>query len=295
MTDSSTPGDHRSGEAEPLTLRLHDDVPALVDEASSYGWARGGTPPKDDEPAVLAADPEVAAEQLSDDGPATGETFHVDAVRQDGPNATLTLSLPLDDGRQAVFYAVDGSSVEGLPPVEAAEKLAGRALGALVTLMPSYAAQYGWDMGHEANMVAHARRELQACGQFREDPAFAEAILGAVAAFAAYPGHSGGSHFAGVAMLTRLLNLQALGPLSDDPAEWCDVAEYSPGVPLWQNRRQSSAFTDDPTFASYWDVDDPDFAAMSPAVTGGRRRYNTLHQSRPAGTATPATEGETQP
>lgn len=104
-------------------------------------------------------------------------------------------------------------------------------------------------------LVEHAERELRACGQWDEDPEYAQSIVNAVAAFASY-GHSGGSAGIAVEQLSRLLRFEALSPLTNDPDEWCDVAEYAPGVPLWQNRRDSRMFSADGG-RTYWCVDEP--------------------------------------
>lgn len=90
-----------------------------------------------------------------------------------------------------------------------------------------------------SNLVQHARRELELCGQFAEDPAYAQSILAAVAAFASY-GHSGGSAAAGVMQLGELLRFEALSPLTSDPAEWHEAGEG-----LWQNLRDSRAMSND--------------------------------------------------
>lgn len=97
------------------------------------------------------------------------------------------------------------------------------------------------------SLVEHAKRELELCGQFAEDPAYAQSIVAAVAAFASY-GHSGGS--AGVALhqLTALLRFEALSPLTSDPDEWVDHG----GV--WQNRRDSRAMSGDGG-KTWWYVD----------------------------------------
>ncbi|MEU3452153.1 hypothetical protein ABZ671_00720 [Micromonospora sp. NPDC006766] len=93
------------------------------------------------------------------------------------------------------------------------------------------------------SLVEHARRELELCGQFAEDPAYAQSIIAAVAAFASY-GHSGGSAGIAIHQLTTLLQHGNLSPLTDDPDEWHDVSEMS-GHALWQNRRNSEAFSTD--------------------------------------------------
>ncbi|MEU0078553.1 hypothetical protein ABZY58_11705 [Micromonospora tulbaghiae] len=93
------------------------------------------------------------------------------------------------------------------------------------------------------SLVEHAKRELELCGQFEEDPAYAQSIVAAVAAFASY-GHSGGSAGVAIHQMTTLLQFGSLSPLTDSPDEWFDVSEMS-GTPMWQNRRNSEAFSTD--------------------------------------------------
>lgn len=100
------------------------------------------------------------------------------------------------------------------------------------------------------SLVEHAQRELKLCGQFDEDPAYAQSIVAAVAAFASF-GHSGGSAGIAIHQLTTLLQYKALAPLTADPAEWFDH-----GDGLWQNVRSSEAFSTDGG-ATYYLVDDP--------------------------------------
>lgn len=94
-----------------------------------------------------------------------------------------------------------------------------------------------------SNLVEHARRELEVCGQTAEDPGYAASIVAAVAAFASY-GHSGGSASIAIEQLHRLLQFGHLSPLTDDPEEWENRSEMS-GTPMWQNRRNSAAFSED--------------------------------------------------
>ncbi len=197
--------------------------------------------------------------------------------------ATLAVQVtPAEGPFMARASAADplGQLVD-LPPQEQAAKLAARALGDLVAnRLPALAAERGWPA--ESGLVAHARHELELCGQTAQDPEYAASILAAVAAFASY-GHSGGSAYAGMAQLAALLNFEALSPLTADPDEWHDHGLIS-GSPLWQNRRQGSAFTDDPTFATYWVVDDvPSGSAID--ASGGRHRYRTgvVDEIAPAG------------
>lgn len=103
------------------------------------------------------------------------------------------------------------------------------------------------------SLVEHARRELELCGQTAEDPAYAASIVAAVAAFSSY-GHSGGSAMIAIDQLTRLLRYEALAPLTSDPSEWADRSKES-GYPLWQNTRDSSAFSDDGG-ATWWHLEE---------------------------------------
>jgi hypothetical protein len=105
------------------------------------------------------------------------------------------------------------------------------------------------------SLVEHAIYELTALGQFEEDPAFSQSLVAAIAAFASY-GHSGGSAFAAIEMLHELLQFHALTPLTDNPEEWVDVTEMS-GSPMWQNRRQSDAFSYDGG-KTYYTLDERD-------------------------------------
>jgi hypothetical protein len=95
-------------------------------------------------------------------------------------------------------------------------------------------------------LVEHARRELELLGQFAQDPAYAQSIVAAVAAFASY-GHSGGSAGCAVEQLTTLLQYRTLTPLTDDPDDWHHHGEDIAGVPggLWQNRRDPAVFSAD--------------------------------------------------
>jgi hypothetical protein len=104
-----------------------------------------------------------------------------------------------------------------------------------------------------SNLVEHARRELDLLGQTAEDPAYAASLVAAVAAFASY-GHSGGSAMCAIAQLHELLQFKALSPLTSDPDEWIDQSGVS-GSPLWQNVRDSSAFSQDGG-KTWWRLDE---------------------------------------
>jgi hypothetical protein len=118
------------------------------------------------------------------------------------------------------------------------------------------------------NLIEHATRELGLCGQTAEDPEYAASIVKAVEAFASY-GHSGGSAMVAVEQLSRLLRFQPLSPLTAATDEWFDHGEMS-GTPLWQSKRDPSAFSEDGG-ATHYLVDEKDEA-------GGR----VMHTSAPA-------------
>ena len=94
-----------------------------------------------------------------------------------------------------------------------------------------------------SNLVEHAKRELELCGQTAEDPAYAASIVAAVAAFASY-GHSVGSVAVACAQLQVLLAYRTLSPLTSSPDEWLDQSAVS-GTSLWQSRRDPAAMSRD--------------------------------------------------
>ncbi len=92
-------------------------------------------------------------------------------------------------------------------------------------------------------LAEHARKELEKCGQYAEDPEYSESIIRAVTEFTSY-GHSGGSAEMAVKQLYDLLRFRTLSPITSDPAEWIDQSEIS-GTPLWQNNRDPRIFSED--------------------------------------------------
>lgn len=98
------------------------------------------------------------------------------------------------------------------------------------------------DEEEESNLVIHARRELEIMGE--TDEHFKDCIIGAIREYAKY-GHSGGSHEAGIHILTDLLWFKNLTPLTDDPDEWMLVDENIGGPNCWQSRRNPEAFSTD--------------------------------------------------
>lgn len=96
------------------------------------------------------------------------------------------------------------------------------------------------------NLTEHARRELALLG---EEPQVIDWYCRVVAEFAS-AGHSGGSASVAIPVLHELLQFHPLTPLTDDPADWIDQSEPS-GYPVWQNRRDSRAFSEDGG-KTYW-------------------------------------------
>jgi hypothetical protein len=94
----------------------------------------------------------------------------------------------------------------------------------------------------ESNLVAHTRRELRITGA---DPIISRGLTRVVQAFADM-GHSGSSAHYCADLLDQLLRYKPLSDLTDDPNEWIDRhAEGMTSTPLWQNKRNSEAFSTD--------------------------------------------------
>ena len=96
----------------------------------------------------------------------------------------------------------------------------------------------------DANIGAHAWEELNRLNLFTADGDFyggmlGRAVMDLVNVFAGQ-GHSGMSAALAADAFHNLDIYEHLGPLTDDPDEWLEVADG-----LWQSRRKSSAFSRD--------------------------------------------------
>lgn len=96
----------------------------------------------------------------------------------------------------------------------------------------------------ESNIAKHAWDELNRAGAFTADTDFyggmtGRAVMDLVAVFVEQ-GHSGHSASLVADAFHRLVMFQPLGPLTDDPDEWMEVADG-----LWQSRRKPEAFSRD--------------------------------------------------
>ena len=94
-----------------------------------------------------------------------------------------------------------------------------------------------------SNIAAHAWDELNRVGLFTADGDYGgmtgRAVMDLVAVFVEQ-GHSGSSGATVADVFHRLVMFEPLGPLTDDPSEWEEVADG-----LWQSRRKPSAFSRD--------------------------------------------------
>lgn len=111
------------------------------------------------------------------------------------------------------------------------------------------------------SLVKHAEEELRRAGLFDTDSDYGgmlgRSVMKMVEVFAA-EGHSGYSASMALAAFNRVARFQTLTPLTNDPAEWMDVKEFDPSGPgVWQNRRDSSYFSNDGGKTGY-SVDDPE-------------------------------------
>lgn len=99
----------------------------------------------------------------------------------------------------------------------------------------------------ESRLVKHAENELRRAGMYDADADYGgmlpQAVLDLVRVHS-MQGHSGFSHSYTVALFDKVVNFQVLTPITDDPNEWTDCSEVM-GRPRWQNKRQSSCFSED--------------------------------------------------
>ena len=118
-----------------------------------------------------------------------------------------------------------------------------------------------------SNLIAHAERELRLAGLFDKDSDYGgmvgEAVMKLVRSFAE-EGHSGYSAMLTLAAFDRVARFKPLTPITDDPAEWMEVGEdmrFDKAVPVWQNCRQFSCFSNDGG-KTFYDIDAGDDRAI---------------------------------
>lgn len=108
-----------------------------------------------------------------------------------------------------------------------------------------------------SSLTTHAEAELEASGLLSPDSDYegmiGKAVLELVQTLARQ-GHSGFSARLTLDVFQRVAAFKPLGPLTNDPGEWMHVAD-GPRGPLFQSRRQSSAFSDD-NLRTWYDIDE---------------------------------------
>ncbi len=116
-----------------------------------------------------------------------------------------------------------------------------------------------------SNLERHADYELRLAGLFDRDADYGgvtgEAVMELVRAFAKQE-HSGGSASITLAAFDRVVRFKTLTGITSDPAEWMDVCDARTNhEAVWQNRRQSSCFSNDGG-KTYYDIDANDDRAI---------------------------------
>lgn len=103
----------------------------------------------------------------------------------------------------------------------------------------------------ESTLAQHARSELS---RFETDTDYIDGICKVMDAFAAM-GHSGGSASIAIPQINALLQWENLTDLTDDPAEWNQVETDLDNANLYQNTRNSKAFSTDggKTYTLLWE------------------------------------------
>ena len=111
-----------------------------------------------------------------------------------------------------------------------------------------------------SRLVEHAEYEMRKAGLYDTDADYngmiPEAVLALVKAHSEQ-GHSGGSHHLVLEIFNRVINYKTLTPISSDPSEWLKHDYEVGGHNSWQNKRQSSVFSQDGG-KTWYDLDDPE-------------------------------------
>lgn len=110
-----------------------------------------------------------------------------------------------------------------------------------------------------SNLIEHAKLEMKRAGLFDTDSNYGgmlgPAIMKMIEVFSA-EGHTGMSANITLGIFDRLARFKTLSPITDDPEEWFDLTGNGMGPdPAWQNKRDSSCFSNDGG-KSYYSVDD---------------------------------------
>jgi len=109
-----------------------------------------------------------------------------------------------------------------------------------------------------AGLKDHAKYELERAGFFSKESDYegvlGESVLELCECFAKQ-GHSGFSAPWALEIFNKLAQFHTLTPLTDDPNEWENVSHLASkdDPPMWQNKRDSSYFSNDGG-KTWWNV-----------------------------------------
>lgn len=102
-----------------------------------------------------------------------------------------------------------------------------------------------------SNLVEHAEKEMRKAGLYSADSDYSGMIPDAVMALVkpfAEARHSGSSAMLTLEIFNRVARFKTLSPVTNDPEEWMEIGrDMLPPAQkdLWQNRRDSSCFSED--------------------------------------------------
>ena len=110
-----------------------------------------------------------------------------------------------------------------------------------------------------SNLEKHAEAELRRAGWFDKDGMYdgmiGPSVMKLIKVFAD-EGHSGMSGNIALNLFNRVARFKTIAEITNDPAEWMDVADAMPGrEAVWQSRRDPSLFSNDGG-KTYYSVDD---------------------------------------
>ena len=111
-----------------------------------------------------------------------------------------------------------------------------------------------------SNLVKHAEYEMKKAGLYDKDADYdgmiPEAVMALVKAHSEQE-HSGGSHWLTLDIFNKVINFKTLTTITSDLDEWFKHDYEVGGHNCWQNKRQSSVFSQD-AGKTWYDLDDPE-------------------------------------
>lgn len=152
--------------------------------------------------------------------------------------------------------------------------------------------QYTAVLKEDSNLLTHAKQEFKrlALAEELEDSSMNEtdlkygkmiedAVTELLRTFAAQ-GHSGFSAGQTLHFFNELAQFKALAPLTDAPSEWQDHS--TAGNPLWQNRRNSEAFSLDGGKTYYYNSEVKRRPSWLTWIPGVAKHSRKMYTSAPA-------------